>query len=89
MRLSRSPVPDDELPDANSLEHTIRTYLNADAQRLVKARARQLRHRSSKKPVSVHLDHDAWALLSAYSKSEDITLSEAIRRRFADPDTSC
>lgn len=77
------PADDRDLPSVVSITHQITSFLNADTQKKVKARARMRKHRQNNKPVCIHLDHDAWSLLAAESKREKITLSEVIRRRFA------
>lgn len=83
--MEEPPERDDKLPTADSLMHYLHTYLNAEALQRVKAKARRDRHRQKKKPVCLHLDHDAWALLKAYADDGDITLSEAVRRHFQTP----
>lgn len=79
------PERDDNLPPANSLLHQMHLYLNEEALKLVKAKARRDRHRQKKRPVCLHLDYDAWALLKAYADDCEITLSEAVRRSVQKP----
>lgn len=82
VRMDEPPERDDDLPPADSLQHKMNTYLNAEALQVVKARARKDRHRQKNKPVCVHLDHDAWVLLKGYTEENDVTLSQAVRQLF-------
>lgn len=84
IRFGKPPSRDDELPTPEFLMHTLKTYFNEEAQSAVKARARRVRSRQKKMPVGTHLDFDAWELLSTYSRLQNVTLSQAIRERFAD-----
>lgn len=79
LHMRETPNRDDELPTPERLL-VMMSYLNPAALQAVKARARQIRHRRKSKPVCVHLDLDAWSVLSAYARRENITLSEAVRR---------
>lgn len=81
-RLKALPERDDDLPPADVLLHQMQLYLNDEALKRVKAKARRDRHRQQHKPVCVHLDYDAWALLKAYADDHQITLSEAVYRGF-------
>lgn len=78
----RVPTNDDELSPPHLLHHFITSNFTAEAQKLVKARVRKARHRAKKTQKCVHLDESAWELLSAYSKANNLTLSQAIMEKF-------
>ena len=80
----RVPENDDELLPPELLQHFITTNFITEAQQLVKARVRKAKHREKAKPVCVHLDVEAWELLADYAKSNNLTLSQAVKDRFED-----